>query len=41
MPLQQLTGVYAPLLRTIEEGERNLNATGSTGGECDMQGPQR
>ena len=37
MPLPQLTGVYAQLARTIEEGKRNLNAAGSTGGESDMQ----
>ena len=37
MPLQQLGNVYTQLARTVEEGERNLNAAGSTGGESDMQ----
>jgi hypothetical protein len=37
MPLQQLSIFYTQLLRTVEEGERNLNAAGSTGGESDMQ----
>ena len=37
MPLPQLTGVYGQLARTVEEGERNLNAAGNTGGESDTQ----
>ena len=37
MPMPQLTGVYAQLARTVEEGEKILNAAGSTGGESDMQ----
>jgi hypothetical protein len=37
MPLQQLSVFYTQLLRNVEEGERNLNAAGSTGGESDMQ----
>jgi hypothetical protein len=36
MPLLQLTGVYSQLARTVEEGKRNLNTTGNTGGERDM-----
>ena len=37
MPVQQLSGIYGQLMRSVEEGERNLNATASTGGETDMQ----
>ncbi|KAF8274795.1 hypothetical protein EI94DRAFT_1713078, partial [Lactarius quietus] len=37
MPLQQLSSIYALLLRNVEEGEINLNAAGSTGAESDMQ----
>jgi hypothetical protein len=37
LPLQQLSNVYNQLIRAVEEGEKNLNAAGSTGGESDMQ----
>jgi hypothetical protein len=37
MTVQQLSGIYGQLMRTMEEGEKNLNAAGSTGGESDMQ----
>ncbi|KAI9440238.1 hypothetical protein BJY52DRAFT_131749 [Lactarius psammicola] len=37
MPVPQLTSFYAQLMRAVEEGERNFNAAGNTGGESDMQ----
>ncbi|KAN0138915.1 hypothetical protein V8E53_003303 [Lactarius tabidus] len=41
MPLQQLSVFDTQLLRNVEEGERNLNAAGSTGGESDMLDGQK
>ena len=40
MQLLQLTSIYGQLARMVEEGERNLNAAGNTGGESDMQQQQ-
>ena len=37
MPVPQLTSIYGQLMRSVEEGERTLNAAASTGGEGDMQ----
>ncbi|KAI9440128.1 hypothetical protein H4582DRAFT_1578964 [Lactarius indigo] len=38
MPVPQLSIVYGQLMRTVEEGEKNLNAAGpSAGGEGEMQ----
>jgi hypothetical protein len=37
LPMPQLSGIFNQLWRVVEEGEKNLNAAGSTGGESDMQ----
>ena len=37
MPISQLSGIYAQLMRAVDKGEKHLNAAGGTGGESDMQ----
>ena len=37
LPVPQLSNIYNQLMRAVEEGEKSLNAAGSTGGEGDMQ----
>lgn len=37
IPIPQLTILYNSLVRAVEDGERNFNAVGGTGGESDMQ----
>jgi hypothetical protein len=37
LPVPHLSMIYNQLMKAVEEGEKNLNDAGSTGGESDMQ----